>query len=173
MKKLILSIVFALTTLPMFSYSLETLYVFSYLRKFVEKTNPIYADMLNKFESPCYCSIVRIVDCNEQPNKSHWSNFGVPDRNFNMEFGLYDVRYPYAYLLIHHKSLSIYKGRTVDKLLERIIEIKEKEPNLITEAQFINILKNVFVGELDPNVYWVSKELEVFEIDGMKVFYYK
>lgn len=64
-------------------------------------------------------------------------------------------------------------GSTLDKLLERIIEIKEKEPNLITESQFINILKNVFVGELDPNVYWVFKELEVFEIDGMKVFYYK
>lgn len=132
MKKLILSIVFALATLPMFSYSLETLYVFSYLRKFVEKTNPIYADMLNKFESPCYCSIVRIVDCNEQPNKSHWSNFGMPDKNFNMEFGLYEVGF--AYMLIHHKSLSIYMGGTVDKLLERVIEIKEKEPNLIMKC---------------------------------------
>lgn len=171
MKKLILSIVFALTTLPLFSYSLETLYVFSYLRKFVEKTNPIYADMLNKFESPCYCSIVRIVDCNEHPNKSHWSNFGMPDKNFNMEFGLYEVGF--AYMLIHHKSLSIYMGGTVDKLLERVIEIKEKEPNLITEAQFINILRNIFRDSVHRHLSWLEEEPKVFEIDGMRVYYEK
>lgn len=172
MKKLILSIVFALTTLPMFSYSLETLYVFSNLHKYREVMDPTAGDMYCKYKSPCYYT-VEIVDCSEQPDNSYWGDFGIPDKNFNMEFGLYEVRYPYAYLLIHHKSLSIYMGSTLDKLLERIIEIKEKEPNLITESQFINILKNVFVGELDPNVYWVFKELEVFEIDGMKVFYYK
>ena len=172
MKKLILSIVFALATLPMFSYSLETLYVFSYLHKYREVMDPTAGDMYCKYKSPCYYT-VEIVDCSEQPDNSYWGDFGIPDKNFNMEFGLYEVRYPYAYLLIHHKSLSIYMGSTLDKLLERIIEIKEKEPNLITEAQFINILRNIFRDSVHRHLSWLDEEAKVFEIDGMRVYYEK
>lgn len=172
MKKMLLIVIFASTLFKVFAQSSDTQEVNSCLIKLMARYDSLFAKISSEYQIAAQPTAL-IYDYTMAPDSSQWT--GQFDRDFNMEFGVYYIGAINSYLLIHHKSLTVYKPIWPDavtpKLVEHIIRIKEEEPALVSEKQFLNIIKNLIIpNRVDCRFALTNKkQFNVLKWQGMTV----
>lgn len=169
MKKIIASLILVFALLPMFALNKESLEVYSKLIKFVEMTDTFAASY---FDKKIPARNIPVYDYSIHPDSNRYMVYGRTTREFNMDFGVYYLKVQGAYLLIHHKAMFLYRCGA-RKLMQHIIDIKEKEPALVPDQTFLNIVSNIYVYRVDVDIVEDIREPDVYNIDGMTVYYRK
>lgn len=169
MKKIIASLILVFALLPMFAFNKESLEVYSKLIKFVEMTDTFAA---SSFDKQIPARNIPVYDYSIHPDSNRYMVYGRTTREFNMDFGVYYLKVQRAYLLIHHKSMFLYRCGA-RKLMQHIIDIKEKEPALVPDQTFLNIVSNIYVYGVDVDIVEDIRKPDVYNIDGMTVYYRK
>lgn len=156
----------------MYAVSSDTERVNFCLIKLMARYDTIFAKIASEHQMAAQLTAI-IFDYTVPPDSSQW--IGHSDREFRMDFGVYYIGFLNAFLLIHHKSITVYKRICPDaitpKLMEHIIRIKEADPTLVTEKQLINIIKNLIIVNhnvscsIRPN----KKQFKTFKLEEMKV----
>ena len=169
MKKIIASLILVFALLPMFAFNKESLEVYSKLVQFVAMTDTFAASY---FDKQIPARNIPVYDYSIHPDSNRYMVYGRTTREFNMDFGVYYLKVQGAYLLIHHKAMFLYRCGA-RKLMQHIIDIKEKEPALVPDQTFLNIVSNIYVYGVDVDIVEDIRKPDVYNIDGMTVYYRK